>query len=164
MLLVNFLYFLLFLFKSFRVTYKNGDTSIGICTTMPKGLDYDEIKKKIKEQYGTEIKDIDIKCSANKILIGFALLMYGMTTMSGSMSGLSSMPSFTAIINALSNPFLGLLTGIVVAAIMQSSSASIGILQALALSGSISFATVIPMVMGINIGQVVPVLIISKMA
>ncbi len=96
------------------------------------------------------------------ILIGFALLMYGMTTMSSSMSGLNDIPEFTSVINALSNPLLGLVVGIAMAGIMQSSSASVGILQALALSGSITFQAVIPLVMGINIGQVVPVLIASS--
>ncbi len=102
------------------------------------------------------------KQDVGAILIGFALLMYGMTTMSGSMTGLSEVPQFTSIIKAMSNPFLGMITGIVLAAVMQSSSASVGILQALALAGDINFEAVIPLVLGINIGQVVPVLIASS--
>ena len=90
------------------------------------------------------------------ILIGFSVLMYGMTTMSSSMSGLSSMPSFMSFFNLLSNPFLGLIFGIAMAALMQSSSASVGVLQALALAGGVTFETAIPIVLGINIGQVVP--------
>ncbi len=95
------------------------------------------------------------------ILIGFALLMYGMTTMSSSMSDLGQMPAFTAIIAALSNPFLGLIVGAVLAAVVQSSSAAIGIVQALALAGDITFEAAIPLILGINIGQVVPVLLAS---
>lgn len=95
------------------------------------------------------------------IFIGFAILMYGMTTMSSSMSGLSSVPGFLELFDALSNPLLGLVFGIAVAGIMQSSSAAVGVLQALALAGGITFQSVIPIVMGMNIGQVVPVLISS---
>ena len=95
------------------------------------------------------------------ILLGFAMLMFGMTMMSSSMSGLSSVPGFMQLFNALSNPFLGLLFGAAMAAIMQSSSASVGVLQALAMAGGIQFSSVIPIIMGINIGQVVPVLIAS---
>ena len=95
------------------------------------------------------------------ILIGFALLMYGMTTMSSSMSDLGQMPAFTAIMSALSNPFLGLIVGTALAAVVQSSSAAIGIVQALALAGDITFEAAIPLILGINIGQVVPVMIAS---
>ena len=96
------------------------------------------------------------------ILIGFALLMYGMSTMSSSMSELGQMPSFTAIIAALSNPLLGTIVGCALAAVMQSSSAAVGIVQALALAGDISFETAIPLIIGINIGQTVPVLIAAS--
>ncbi|MBR3397181.1 MAG: Na/Pi cotransporter family protein [Lachnospiraceae bacterium] len=96
------------------------------------------------------------------ILIGFALLMYGMTTMSSSMSELGEMPQFTAIITALSNPLLSFIVGAVLAAVMQSSSASVGIVQALALAGDITYEVAIPMIIGINLGQVVPVMIASS--
>ena len=88
--------------------------------------------------------------------------MYGMSTMSSSMSDLGQMPQFTAIITALSNPFLGTLVGCVLAAVMQSSSAAVGIVQALALAGDITFEAAIPLIIGINIGQTFPVLIASS--
>ena len=101
------------------------------------------------------------KKDAGAILIGFAILMFGMVTMSSSMSGLSDVPGFMQLFDALSNPFLGLLVGALLAGIMQSSSASIGVVQALAISGSITYSSLIPLLFGINIGQVVPVLISS---
>ncbi len=103
----------------------------------------------------------DKKRDIGAIMIGFAILMFGMTMMSSSMSGLSQVPGFMALFDALSNPFLGILFGIAMAAIMQSSSSSIGVIQALAMAGGITFRSVIPIVMGINIGQVVPVLLAS---
>lgn len=99
------------------------------------------------------------KADVGAIIIGFAILMYGMQTMSGAMSGLSSLPGFTDLFEALSNPVLGLLFGMAMAAIMQSSSASVGVIQAFALTSGITFSSVIPVIMGINIGQVVPVMI-----
>ena len=99
------------------------------------------------------------KADVGAIIIGFAILMYGMQTMSGAMSGLSSLPGFTDLFEALSNPVLGLLFGMAMAAIMQSSSASVGVIQAFALTSGITFGSVIPVIMGINIGQVVPVMI-----
>ena len=99
---------------------------------------------------------------AGAIFIGFGLLMYGMITMSSSMSDLGHMPQFTSVITALSNPFLSFFVGAVLAAVMQSSSASVGIVQALALAGDISFEVAIPMIMGINLGQVVPVMLAAS--
>ncbi|MGI6041344.1 MAG: Na/Pi cotransporter family protein [Candidatus Alectryocaccobium sp.] len=99
------------------------------------------------------------KADIGAIIIGFAVLMYGMQTMSGAMSGLSSLPGFTDLFNALSNPILGLLFGMAMAAIMQSSSASVGVIQAFSIASGITFSSVIPIIMGINIGQVVPVMI-----
>lgn len=96
------------------------------------------------------------------ILIGFALLMFGMSTMSSSMSELGQMPQFTAILTALSNPFLGTVVGCLLAAVMQSSSAAVGIVQALALAGDINFEVAVPLIIGINIGQTIPVLIASS--
>ena len=95
------------------------------------------------------------------ILLGFAILMFGMTTMSGSMSGLSEVPEFMQLFDMLTNPFLGFLVGLALAAIMQSSSASVGVLQALAVTGGITHESVIPLLIGINIGQVVPVMLSS---
>ena len=101
------------------------------------------------------------KRDVGAILLGFSILMFGMTTMSGSMSGLSQIPEFMRLFDLLTNPFLGLAVGILMAGIMQSSSASVGVLQALALAGGITFESVIPLILGINIGQVLPVLISS---
>ncbi len=101
----------------------------------------------------------DRKKDIGNILIGFAILMFGMTMMSSSMSGLSEVPGFMALFDTLSNPFLGMVFGAAMAAIMQSSSASIGVLQALALAGGITFSSAVPIIIGINIGQVLPVMI-----
>ncbi len=101
------------------------------------------------------------KESLNKlgsILMGFAILMTGMQTMSGSMSVLRTNETFRGIISNLNNPFLGILIGIVFTAILQSASASIGILQSLAATGVISFATAFPMTLGIGVGAAMPVL------
>jgi phosphate:Na+ symporter len=87
--------------------------------------------------------------------------MYGMSAMSAAMQGLSTTPFFQRLFGLMSNPILGLIIGMALAAIMQSSSASVGVLQALALAGGITYESVIPMVIGINIGQVVPVIIAS---
>lgn len=86
------------------------------------------------------------------IMIGFAVLMFGMETMSGAVEPLADMPAFTNILLMFSNPILGVLAGTVLTAIIQSSSASVGILQALCLTGSVTFGTAIPIIMGQNIG------------
>ncbi len=86
------------------------------------------------------------------ILLGFAVLMFGMETMSGSVSGLSEVSAVTEIFAALKNPILGVLAGTLLTAIIQSSSASVGILQALAFTGKISYGAAIPIIMGQNIG------------
>ncbi len=85
-------------------------------------------------------------------LVGFALLMYGMTMMSDAVSPLAESSSFSSVMESLSNPILGLLLALVFTAVVQSSAASIGVLQALSLTGSISIGTMIPMIMGLNIG------------
>lgn len=86
------------------------------------------------------------------ILIGFALLMIGMSTMSEAISPLADTPEFTNVLTMFSNPILGVLCGAAVTAIMQSSSASVGVLQALSSTGALSFGTAIPIIMGQNIG------------
>ncbi len=101
----------------------------------------------------------DKKQSTGHILIGFAVLMFGMDTMSGAVSGLKDSPSFANILVMFSNPVLGLLVGAVLTAIIQSSSASVGILQALSATGQISFATAVPILMGQNIGTCITALI-----
>ena len=86
------------------------------------------------------------------ILLGFATLMTGMETMSGAVSGLGDAPGFRQLFVLFQNPLLGLLAGAVLTAIIQSSSASVGILQALAATGRVSYAAAVPIIMGQNIG------------
>jgi len=93
------------------------------------------------------------------IMLAFAVLMSGMQTMSGAMAPLKQSPVFLDFISAVSNPLIAMLVGIVVTAIIQSCSASIGILQALSVTGVISYEVAIPMVVGMCIGACVPVLI-----
>lgn len=95
------------------------------------------------------------------ILIGFAVLMFGMETMSGAVEPLAESKKFQEILLLFSNPILGLIVGTVFTAIVQSSSASVGILQALTLTGSVTYATAIPIVMGQNIGTCVSAMISS---
>ncbi len=95
------------------------------------------------------------------ILIGFAILMFGMETMSGAVEPLADVPEFTSILTAFSNPFLGMLMGAVLTAVIQSSSASVGILQALCATGAVTYATAIPIIMGQNIGTCVTALLSS---
>ncbi len=93
------------------------------------------------------------------ILLGFAVLMFGMDTMSVSVSGLKDSPSFAHLLVMFSNPVLGVIVGAVLTAIIQSSSASVGILQALSATGQITFSTAIPILMGQNIGTCITALI-----
>ena len=96
---------------------------------------------------------------AGAILMGFAVLMVGMDLMSGAVSGLKGDPNFTKILTMFSNPILGVLAGTVLTAIVQSSSASIGILQALSSTGAINFGMAIPIILGQNIGTCVTAMI-----
>ncbi len=86
------------------------------------------------------------------ILLGFAVLMFGMDIMTGSVEGLKDVPAFTQLFVAFKNPILGVLAGAILTAIIQSSSASVGILQALAATGAVSYGAAIPIIMGQNIG------------
>ncbi len=95
------------------------------------------------------------------ILMGFAVLMVGMDLMSGAVSGLKGDPNFTKLLTMFNNPILGVLAGTILTAIVQSSSASVGILQALSSTGAISFGAAIPIVMGQNIGTCVTAMISS---
>ncbi|MDO4166856.1 MAG: Na/Pi cotransporter family protein [Eubacteriales bacterium] len=95
------------------------------------------------------------------IMMGFAILMVGMQTMSGAVSPLKSNPHFVNALTMFSNPFMGILVGIAFTAVLQSASASIGILQALSMTGSITFATAFPITMGIGVGAACPVLLSS---
>ena len=95
------------------------------------------------------------------ILLGFAILMVGMQMMSGAVSPLKQSPVFIDTITMFSNPILGILLGIVMTAILQSASASIGILQALSVTGAVSIATAFPIILGIGVGAGCPVLLSS---
>ena len=95
------------------------------------------------------------------ILLGFAILMYGMQFMSQAVKPLADTPKFAEILLAFNNPLLGVLAGLVLTAIIQSSSASVGILQALSLTGSISYGVAIPIIMGQNIGTCITAIISS---
>lgn len=95
------------------------------------------------------------------VLTGFAILMFGMEVMTDAMSPLADMPQFTHILTAFTNPILGVLVGTVVTAIIQSSAASIGILQALSMVGGITYGMAIPIVMGQNIGTCISAVLSS---
>lgn len=97
----------------------------------------------------------DKKKNIGTIMIGFAVLMFGMETMSGSMDGLKDSPSFARMLIMFSNPVMGILSGTILTAIIQSSSASVGILQALSATGVIPFSTAIPIILGQNIGTTI---------
>ena len=96
-----------------------------------------------------------------RIMMGFAILMYGMELMSGAVSPLAEMPQFAGLLTAFENPMLGLLVAAVFTGIIQSSAASVAILQALAMTGSITYGMAIPIIMGQNIGTCVTALISS---
>ena len=99
------------------------------------------------------------KKDTGMILLGFATLMYGMETMTGAVSGLKDVPGFQKLFLTFTNPVLGVLAGAVLTAIIQSSSASVGILQALAVTGQVSYGAAIPIIMGQNIGTCVTALL-----
>ena len=99
------------------------------------------------------------KKETGSILLGFATLMFGMDTMSAAVAGLKDVPGFAELFLAFTNPLLGVLVGAVLTAIIQSSSASVGILQALASTGQVSYAAAVPIIMGQNIGTCVTALI-----
>ena len=95
------------------------------------------------------------------ILLGFSILMFGMQTMSGAVAPLADIPEFTRILTLFESPILGVLTGAVITAIIQSSSASVGILQALSATGSVTFSSAIPIILGMNIGACIITLLSS---
>ena len=95
------------------------------------------------------------------ICVGFAVLMYGMTIMSDSVEALAELPGFVNILTFFKNPVMGVLVGVVFTAIIQSSSASVGVLQALAMTGAITYGAAIPIIMGQNIGTCVSSLLAS---
>jgi len=95
------------------------------------------------------------------ILLGFATLMFGMETMSGAVEGLAEVEAFTNLFVLFTNPVLGVLAGAILTAVLQSSSASVGILQALAFTGKISYGAAIPIIMGQNIGTCITAMLSS---
>ena len=93
------------------------------------------------------------------ILLGFAVLMFGMQSMSGAVSPLRQSPEFISLLTTFSNPILGIIVGMAFTAVLQSASAAVGILQALSMTGAVTFATAYPLILGIAIGAAVPVLL-----
>lgn len=106
-------------------------------------------------------KDNNKKKDIGNILVGFAILMFGMDTMSSAVAPLAENEHFTSVLTMFSNPILGMLAGLVLTAVIQSSSASVGILQALCITGAVGYKTAIPIIMGQNIGTCVTALISS---
>lgn len=104
---------------------------------------------------GQQVKNI------GEILLGFAILMYGMSAMSSAVSPLRESAEFISILTKFSNPFIGIIAGLILTSIIQSSSAAVGILQALAVTGAVNFDIAFPLIMGIGIGASVPVLLSS---
>lgn len=105
-------------------------------------------------------KKVSMK-NVGDIMLGFSILMVGMQMMSGAMSPLKSDPEFIELLTMFSNPFVGIIVGILFTAVLQSASASIGILQALSVMGGITFEIAFPITMGIGVGAAVPVLLSS---
>ena len=103
----------------------------------------------------------DRKKDASEILLGFAVLMYGMEAMSNAVKPLADVPEFTGILTKFNNPLAGVVAGPLLTAIIQSSSASVGILQALSVTGAFTYGSVIPIIMGQNIGTCVTAMISS---
>lgn len=101
------------------------------------------------------------KRDVGTIMVGFSVLMFGMDLMSDSVAPLANMPEFTSILTSFNNPILGVLIGAVFTGIIQSSAASVGVLQALSLTGSITYGMAIPIIMGQNIGTCVTALLSS---
>ena len=95
------------------------------------------------------------------ILLGFAVLMFGMDSMSAAVKPLADVPAFTNILTMFENPILGMIAGLVLTAVIQSSSASVGILQALCVTGAITYANAIPIIMGQNIGTCITAILSS---
>ena len=99
--------------------------------------------------------------NAATILVGFAILMFGMDSMSAAVSPLAEVPEFTNLLIKFQNPVFGVLAGLILTAVIQSSSASVGILQALCMTGAVSFGAAVPIIMGQNIGTCVTAILSS---
>ncbi len=103
----------------------------------------------------------DKKKNIGTILLGFAVLMFGMEQMSNAVEPLTNVPEFTRLFTLFTNPILGILAGAILTAIIQSSSASVGILQALSVTGAITYGNAIPIIMGQNIGTCITAILSS---
>ena len=101
------------------------------------------------------------KKDIGNIMVGFAVLMFGMNTMSGAVKPLAQVPEFTNILLKFSNPVLGVLAGALLTAVILSSSASVGILQALCVTGAVQYGTALPIIMGQNIGTCITAMLSS---
>ena len=101
----------------------------------------------------------ETKKNLGGIMLGFAVLMYGMAAMSDAVAPLKESESFRSLLTAFDNPLLGILVGILITALLQSNSASVGILQAISVTGAVSYAAAFPMIMGMGIGASIPVLL-----
>ncbi len=136
-----------------------GINGSGILMTMLKPSSFSPILAIIGVVLMMTSKGNTKKRAISLILLGFAVLMFGMTTMSGAVEPLADNENFTRILTLFSNPLLGVLVGALLTAVIQSSSASIGILQALCLTGAVPYNVAIPVIMGQNIGTCVTALI-----
>lgn len=103
----------------------------------------------------------DKKKNIGTILLGFAVLMFGMEQMSGAVKPLTNVPQFTNLFTLFTNPVLGIIVGAVLTAVIQSSSASVGILQALSVTGAVTYANAVPIIMGQNIGTCITAILSS---
>lgn len=101
------------------------------------------------------------KKDAGNILLGFAILMFGMDTMSSAVKPLKNIPAFTSLFVTFSNPIIGMIAGAILTAIIQSSSASVGILQALCVTGALPYSAILPIIAGQNIGTCITALLSS---
>jgi len=137
-----------------------GIESSNIFVQLLKPTSFTPILAVIGVVYYTFLKDAKKK-DTGMILLGFATLMFGMDTMSDAVSGLAKVEAFRNMFLLFENPVLGLLAGAVLTAIIQSSSASVGILQALAVTGQVSFGAAVPIIMGQNIGTCITALLSS---
>ena len=137
-----------------------GIESGNIFVKLLKPTSYTPVLALIGIIYYMFIKD-NKKKDIGMILLGFATLMFGMDTMSDAVSGLKDVPQFQQLFLLFTNPVLGVVAGAVLTAIIQSSSASVGILQALSSTGAVSYAAAIPIIMGQNIGTCVTAMLSS---
>ncbi len=136
-----------------------GINGSGILMTMLKPSSFSPILAIIGVVFMMTSKGNTRKRAISSILLGFAVLMFGMSTMSGAVEPLADNEQFTRILTLFSNPLLGVLAGAVLTAVIQSSSASIGILQALCITGAVPYSVALPVIMGQNIGTCVTALI-----